>query len=171
LSEQISTAGYEASGTGNMKFAMNGALTIGTLDGANIEIAEEVGQENIFIFGKTVDEISALNESGAHPRELYDGSDMLQRVMNVFLTDRLSPGDPGRYKWVFDKLVDHRDPYHHLADLGAYIGAHHKAGELYDDRAEWARRAILNVARMGKFSSDRTIAEYARDIWGIQPVA
>jgi len=170
LSEQISTAGYEASGTGNMKFAMNGALTIGTLDGANIEIAEEVGRENIFIFGKSVEEIAGLSSKVAHPRGLYDASPVLRRVMGVFRSKRLNPGKREGFRWVFEQLVGNFDPYFHLADFESYVATQDRAGELYAEGDEWVRRAILNVARMGKFSSDRTIAEYAKDIWGISPV-
>lgn len=170
LSEQISTAGTEASGTGNMKFAINGALTIGTLDGANIEIREEVGAENFFLFGNRVDEIHQLATQGVHPRVFFDRSPMIQRVMNAFRTDRLSPGEPGKFAWVFHKLVESWDQYFHLADLDSYLHMQDQACQLYTDQREWTRRAILNVARMGKFSSDRTIKEYARDIWDIRPV-
>jgi starch phosphorylase len=170
LSEQISTAGTEASGTSNMKFAMNGALTIGTLDGANIEIRAEVGPENIFIFGKTVAEIDALNAGQHHPREFYGRSPVIRRILDAFTGDRLSPGTPGKFAWVFWMLVDQWDPYFHLADLDAYLAAQEKAAQLYRDPAAWSRQAILNVARIGKFSSDRSIHEYARDIWKIAPV-
>jgi starch phosphorylase len=170
LSEQISTAGTEASGTSNMKFAMNGALTIGTLDGANIEIREEVGADNVFIFGKTVAQIEELRARGSRPREFYDRSPVIRRILDAFRGDRLSPGEPGRFGWVFQTLVEQPDPYFHLADLEAYLAAQEEAARLYQDRHAWARKAILNVARMGKFSSDRTIQEYARDIWGVVPV-
>jgi starch phosphorylase len=170
LSEQISTAGTEASGTSNMKFAMNGALTIGTLDGANIEIREEVGPENIFIFGNTVTQVEALRARGSWPREFYDKSPVVRRILDAFRGDRLSPGASGRFGWVFQTLVEQPDPYYHLADLEAYLAAQEAAARLYQDRHAWARKAILNVARMGKFSSDRTIQEYARDIWGVVPV-
>jgi starch phosphorylase len=170
LSEQISTAGTEASGTSNMKLAMNGALTMGTLDGANIEIREEVGPENVFIFGKTVPEVEQLREGGVQPRTFYEGSPVVRRILDAFRGDRLSPGHPGRFGWVFRTLVEQWDPYFHLADLEAYLAAQEEAGRLYQDRHAWARKAILNVARMGKFSSDRTIQEYARDIWGVAPV-
>jgi starch phosphorylase len=170
LSEQISTAGTEASGTSNMKFALNGALTIGTLDGANIEIREEVGDENLFIFGKTVDEIEKLVARRAMPREFYNQSGTVRRVLDAFRDARLSPGAPGRFEWVFGALVDSWDPYFHLADLDAYLTAQEAAAQLYRQQDTWARKAILTVSRMGKFSSDRTIREYARDIWNIQPV-
>jgi starch phosphorylase len=170
LSEQISTAGTEASGTGNMKFAINGALTIGTLDGANIEIREAVGADNFFLFGNRVDEIHQLAAQGVHPRVFFDRSPTIQRVMNAFRTDRLSPGAPGKFAWVFHKLVESWDQYFHLADLDSYLQMQDQASELYTNQREWTRRAILNVARMGKFSSDRTIKEYAREIWDIHPV-
>jgi starch phosphorylase len=170
LSEQISTAGFEASGTGNMKFAMNGALTIGTMDGANIEMAEEIGEENMLIFGNTVEQIRALNQNGTHPIEFYEGSDTIRRILDVFHTDRFSPGTPGEFSWVYKKLVQEWDPYFLLADLDDYIAAHAKADELYSDSSQWAMKAILNVARMGKFSSDRTIQQYADEIWKVVPV-
>ncbi len=170
LSEQISTAGTEASGTSNMKFAMNGALTIGTLDGANIEIREEVGPENIFIFGNTVEGIEKLRAEGRQPRTFYDASPTIRRILDAFRGDRLSPGEPGKFGWVFRTLVEEWDPFFHLADLESYLAAQEAVGKLYQDRNAWARKAILNVARVGKFSSDRTIQEYARDIWNVAPV-
>jgi len=170
LSEQISTAGFEASGTGNMKFAMNGALTIGTMDGANIEMVEEVGGENFFIFGNTVEQIQDLNARGVHPRSFYEGNDRVRRILDAFAGDRFSPGEPGRHRWVFDSLVDSWDPYFHLADLDAYLDAQERAAALFASPQQWAEKAILNVARMGKFSSDRTIREYASEIWNIHPV-
>lgn len=170
LSEQISTAGTEASGTSNMKFAMNGALTIGTLDGANIEIRTEVGAENIFIFGNTVEQIERLRAGQHHPREYYGRSAVVRRILDAFEGGRLSPGAPGKFAWVFWMLADQWDPYFHLGDLEAYLAAQEEAAQLYRDRPAWARKAILNVARMGKFSSDRTIQEYARDIWQVTPV-
>jgi starch phosphorylase len=169
LSEQISTAGTEASGTSNMKFAMNGALTVGTLDGANIEIREEAGGDNVLIFGNTVEQIQDLQRRRVAPRTFYDRSDTVRRILDAFRGDRLSPGEPGKYSWVFHKLVDSWDPYFHLADLDSYLQTHDEADRLYRDEAAWARKAILNVARMGKFSSDRTVLEYARDIWDVAP--
>jgi starch phosphorylase len=153
-----------------MKFAMNGALTIGTLDGANIEMTEEIGDENIFIFGNTVDGIRELNMKGVHPRTFYDANETIRRIMNLFLTDRFSPGENRRFDWAFHALVDNYDPYFHLADLQAYIDTHKAVSKLYTDQKQWTKKAILNTARMGKFSSDRTIREYASDIWGIQSV-
>ncbi len=171
LSEQISTAGTEASGTSNMKFAMNGALTIGTLDGANVEIREEVGAENIFIFGLKVYEIAALKASGAYrPADLYANDPALRRVLDAFSGDRFSPGFPGRFDWVRRNLVDHGDPYFHLADFAAYREAQELAGRQYREPGEWWRKAILNVSRTGKFSSDRTIREYADEIWDLRSV-
>ena len=170
LSEQISTAGFEASGTGNMKFAMNGALTIGTLDGANIEMAEEIGNENMFIFGNTVESVKKLQENGIHPRSFYDQNETIRRIMDLFLTDRFSPGEKNRFDWVFHALVDNWDPYFHLADLLQYIEAQKAVSGLYQKRKNWTKKAILNTARMGKFSSDRTIKEYASEIWNIKSI-
>jgi len=171
LSEQISTAGTEASGTGNMKLALNGALTIGTLDGANIEIMEEVGGDNVFIFGLKAEEIQALRARGAYqPRDYYRQSPVVRRVLDTFQADRFCPQEPGLFAWVFQRLLDQGDPYFHLADLESYTATQERAARTYTDRPAWLRKAILNVARTGKFSSDRTIAEYAREIWGIEPV-
>jgi starch phosphorylase len=171
LSEQISTAGKEASGTGNMKLAMNGALTIGTLDGANIEIMEEVGADNIFIFGLKAQEVQALRARGAYrPAEYYQRSPLIRRVMDTFLADVFCRNEPGLFSWIYQRLLEPGEQYFHLADLESYTAAQEKAAQTYTDRPAWARKAILNVARMEKFSSDRTIAEYARDIWGIRPI-
>jgi len=172
LSEQISTAGKEASGTGNMKFAMNGALTIGTLDGANIEIMEEVGEENIFIFGLRVEQVQWLLREQAYDPALYvQRSSAVRRVMEALQSDRFCPHEPGLFRWMHDRLLARGEEYFHLADLEAYIEAQHQASQTFADRPTWARKAILNVARMGKFSSDRTIRDYARDVWGLVPVA
>jgi starch phosphorylase len=168
LSEQISTAGTEASGTGNMKFAMNGALTIATLDGANIEIREEVGAENIFIFGLTVEQIRRLRRDGYRPRDIYGRSAAVRRVLDALRTGRFCGGS-GEHAWIAGRLLDEGDQYYHLADLESYISAHEDAAKLHKAPAAWYRKAILNVARMGKFSSDRTIREYARDIWKAEP--
>jgi starch phosphorylase len=171
LSEQVSTAGKEASGTGNMKFAMNGALTIGTLDGANIEIMEEVGKENIFIFGLTAQEIRQMREEFSyHPREYYQGSPHLKRVMDALQEDRFCPYEPGLFGWIYQAILDYGDEYFHLADLPSYLETHEEAGQQFKNRGAWARKAILNVARIGKFSSDRTVQEYAREIWHIESV-
>jgi glycogen phosphorylase len=166
LSEQISTAGKEASGTGNMKLALNGALTIGTLDGANVEIQEEVGGENIFIFGLTAPEVEALRVAGRYdPREIYAANETAHRVVDAIASNRFCPGEPGVFRPLADRLLQHGEEYVHLADFEAYLDAHRRTAVAYRDPARWTRMAILNVARMGKFSSDRTIAEYASDIW------
>lgn len=171
LSEQISTAGMEASGTSCMKFAMNGALTIGTLDGANIEIREEVGEENIYIFGHTAEQIREMRQQGSYaPRALYESHPDIRRVMDTFLSDLFCPHEPGLFRWIFDSLVHQGDYYFHLADLPSYIQAQELASQEYQQPEIWTRKAILNVARMGKFSSDRTVSEYARDVWHIRPV-
>jgi starch phosphorylase len=171
LSEQISTAGSEASGTGNMKLAMNGAITIGTLDGANIEILEAVGAENMFIFGLTADRVQALRRDGRYrPRDLYDHDPGLKRVVDAFASNLFSPKEPDLFGWIVASLLDAGDPYFHLADLPAYIDAQHRVADTFRQPAAWASKAILNVARIGRFSSDRTVAEYARDIWGITRV-
>ena len=171
LSEQISTAGTEASGTGNMKFTLNGALTIGTLDGANIEIREEVGEENIFIFGLTVDQIRQIPANGGYrPSEIYRQYPKIRRVFDAFRDNRFCLRDAGAHEWVGERLLSDGEQYLHLADLPSYLRAHDDVADLYCDRSAWASKAILNVARVGKFSSDRTIREYARDIWNIQPV-
>jgi starch phosphorylase len=171
LSEQISTAGTEASGTSNMKFAMNGALTIGTMDGANIEIREAVGPENFFTFGLTTEQIQDLRRRGAyHPFEYYRGRPVVRRVLDALRDDRFSADEPGLFGWVVRALTEGGDPYFHLADLEGYIEAHQQADTTYRDRPDWARRAVLNVARVGEFSSDRTVREYARDIWDLRPV-
>jgi len=168
LSEQISTAGKEASGTGNMKFAMNGALTMGTLDGANIEIKEEVGDDNIFIFGLTSDQIAEMRLRGTyHPADYYSDP-ATRRVLDALNSDRFCPAEPGLFRPIYQALLHGGDEYFHLADLPGYIKAQREAGAQYRDPDVWARKAVLNVARTGKFSSDRTIREYARDIWGIR---
>ncbi len=167
LSEQISTAGTEASGTGNMKFALNGSLTIGTLDGANIEIMEEVGRENIFIFGLTTDEVNNTRSKGYNPRDYYSKLPELRRVLDQIAGGFFSPGAPDLFRPIVDLLLNHGDYYMLLADYTSYIACQDEVSKLYRDQNEWTRRAILNTAGMGKFSSDRTIAEYARDIWGI----
>ena len=165
LSEQISTAGTEASGTGNMKLALNGALTIGTLDGANVEIREEVGAENIFIFGMTASEVRDLAASGYNPWIYYDGNPELKQVLDMIAGGYFSPGDTDRYRPIFDALTAQGDRFFLLADYASYVACQQQVDELYRNRVEWTRKAILNVALMGKFSSDRTIAEYASRIW------
>lgn len=169
LSEQISTAGKEASGTGNMKFALNGALTIGTLDGANIEIMEEVGADNIFIFGLQAQDIQQMRAQGSyHPREYCARYPALQRIMDALNSNLFCREAAGLFTWIPQALLEHGDQYFHLADLPSYLDMQDQAGAAFKNPREWARKAILNVARIGKFSSDRTIREYARDIWGIE---
>ena len=170
LSEQISTAGLEASGTGNMKLSMNGALTIGTWDGANIEIAEEVGLDNIFIFGLRAEEILEMQQDGTYnPRERYDNDPMVKEVMDALASDRFCPNEHGLFRWIFDELVHRGDKYYHIADFPSYVEIQKKIAEEYLQDEVWCRKAVLNVARIGKFSSDRSIHEYARDIWHIGP--
>jgi starch phosphorylase len=172
LSEQISTAGSEASGTGNMKLAMNGALTVGTLDGANAEIREAVGAENIFIFGLTAEQIQAAREQASYrPRELYEGDARVKRIVDALDSSLFCPKEPGLFRWAVESLLDRGDPYFHLADLPAYIDAQRQVDETFGQPAAWTAKAVLNVARIGRFSSDRTVAEYARDIWGITAVS
>ncbi|MBZ5615866.1 MAG: glycogen/starch/alpha-glucan phosphorylase [Acidobacteriia bacterium] len=169
LSEQISTAGKEASGTGSMKMALNGAVTIGTFDGANIEILEEVGQENIFLFGLKAAELQAMRQQSSYrPQDYYDRDPRLKRVMDAFLSRLFCPQEPDLFAWIFRSLLDESDEHFHLADLPAYLAAQEEAAETFRDRDRWARMAILNVARIGRFSSDRTVTQYANDIWGIR---
>ena len=164
LSEQISTAGMEASGTGNMKLAMNGALTMATLDGANIEILEKVGSENMYVFGLTAEQIAERQSRGFQAREIYDADPRIRRVIDALSSDRFCPTEFGLFRWVYETMV-YRDRYFHLADLPSYIETHERAQRDFTDQENWSRRAMLNVARMGKFSSDRTIREYAAEIW------
>ena len=170
LSEQISTAGMEASGTGNMKFALNGALTIGTLDGANVEICQEVGDENIFIFGLTVEEVRALKEQGYNPWDYYNANPELKRAIDMIDSDFFSPARPGLCNSLIDSLLHQGDPFMVLADYAAYVECQERVDQAYRDPARWTRMSILNSARVGKFSSDRTIREYAREIWNASPV-
>jgi len=170
LSQQISTAGTEASGTGNMKLALNGALTIGTLDGANIEIREEVGAENIFIFGLNTQEVDALKSSGYNPWDFYHANGELKSALDMISSGYFSPEQTDRFRPFVDSLMNGGDNYLLLADYAAYISAQERVDVLYRDKQQWTRRAILNVAGMGKFSSDRAISEYAANIWGASPV-
>ncbi len=169
LSEQISTAGKEASGTGNMKFAMNGALTIGTLDGANVEIREEVGAENFFLFGLTEEEVVAKKRQGYNPRDYYESNAELKRVIDRIASGFFSHGDPHLFAPLVDHLLRH-DTYMLLADYQSYIECQDKVSLAYQDQEQWTRMAILNVARMGKFSSDRSIRDYCEDFWNVKSV-
>ncbi len=170
LSQQISTAGMEASGTGNMKLSMNGALTLGTMDGANIEIAEAVGPDNIYNFGLSPEDVKWYQQHGNYnPRELCYSNPTLAHVMEALASDRFSAGEPGLFRWIVDDILDRGDRYFLMADLPSYIDASRRADDDYQHSDLWASKAILNVARVGIFSSDRTIAEYARDIWHIAP--
>ena len=170
LSEQISTAGTEASGTSCMKFAFNGALTIGTMDGANVEIHRDVGSDNMFVFGLRSDEIDDLRRRGAYrPRDIYENHPLVRRVLDAIRDDRFTPGQRGAFKWVFDALTG-EDRYFHLADFEDYVATQHRAAEAYRDPEDWSRMAILNVARTSGFSSDRTVRQYADEIWGIRSI-
>ncbi len=170
LSEQISTAGKEASGTGNMKLSLNGALTIGTWDGANIEIAEAVGLENFFVCGHRAEEIDRMREAGYHPREWIERDPELAGVVGAIWRGDFNQGEPGLFDDIGRVLTDWGDTYFHCADFRSYVDAQERVSSLFRDRRAWARQAVLNVARIGYFSSDRAIREYARDIWGIEPV-
>ncbi len=170
LSEQISTAGTEASGTGNMKLALNGALTIGTLDGANVEIREEVGAENFFIFGLTTTEVFELRRKGYNPWDYYYSNPELRQVLDMINSGYFSPDEPNRFKPIFNTLTHDGDRYLLLADYADYVACQRRVDELYRQPDAWTRKAILNTANMGKFSSDRTISEYAAEIWGIEAI-
>jgi glycogen phosphorylase len=165
LSEQISTAGKEASGTGNMKLALNGAVTIGTLDGANVEIHEEVGDENIFIFGLEVEDVAELHKHGYSPQDVLNHDAELAAIIDWLRSDTFTPEQPGALSPVADSLVEGGDPYLVLADFRSYIQAQEKVEVAFADRRRWAAMAIRNVARCAKFSSDRSIGDYANGIW------
>ena len=169
LSEQISTAGTEASGTSNMKMAMNGALTIGTLDGANIEIRDQVGHDQFFLFGATAKELKDVRQQGYHPRDIWLESPELQKVLSLVSDGHFSPDDRHRFKPLVDGLLEYGDPYALVKDFADYVRAQDAVDALWDDQEEWSRRAILNVARSGHFSSDRAIKTYAESVWGIEP--
>jgi starch phosphorylase len=169
VSEQISTAGKEASGTGNMKFALNGALTIGTLDGANVEIEEEVGKENIFIFGRTVDEVEAIRARGYNPYDHYFNDENLRAIVDWIGSSYFTPDDGEVLAPLKHSLLEGGDPYLVLEDFAEYVKAHERIDAAYRDQDEWTRMAILNTARVGKFSSDRTIRQYADEIWNLEP--
>jgi starch phosphorylase len=170
LSEQISTAGLEASGTGNMKFSLNGALTIGTLDGANVEIREEVGPENFFLFGLTADQVRDLKSRGYHPREYYERNAELRAVLDFIASGALAGGDTRLFQPLVDNLLQN-DPFLVLADYEAYVQCQDQVSTLWRDPSAWTRKAVLNVARMGKFSSDRSIRDYCDLVWNVKPVS
>ncbi len=170
LSEQISTAGTEASGTGNMKLALNGALTIGTLDGANVEMRESVGADNIFIFGNTTEEVAAVRKAGYQPKAIYEENAELRGVLDMLRDGAFSPDDAARYHGIYDALLEWGDHYLLLADYVSYVDMQDQVDALYRAPDAWTRKAILNVAGMGVFSSDRTIAEYASAIWHVAPL-
>ncbi|XP_059934211.1 glycogen phosphorylase, brain form [Mesoplodon densirostris] len=170
LSQQISTAGTEASGTGNMKFMLNGALTIGTMDGANVEMAEEAGAENLFIFGLRVEDVEALDRKGYSAREYYDCLPELRQAVDQIGSGFFSPREPDCFKGVVDMLLNH-DRFKVFADYEAYVECQARVDQLYQNPKEWTKKVIRNIACSGKFSSDRTITEYARDIWGVEPSA
>lgn len=171
VSEQISTAGKEASGTGNMKLALNGAVTIGTLDGANIEIAEEVGEDNIFIFGNTVEQVKSINAKGYNPFDYYESNHELKTILDWLDSDYFTPGQPYELSAIKHSLLDGGDPYLALADFQSYSDAHTQLDIAYRDKSRWAKMAILNTASMGKFNSDRSIEDYVADIWHLTPCA
>lgn len=168
LSEQISTAGTEASGTGNMKFMLNGALTIGTMDGANVEMAEEAGEENFFIFGMRVEDVERLDQRGYNAQEYYDRIPELRQIIEQLSSGFFSPKQPDLFKDIVNMLM-HHDRFKVFADYEEYIKCQDKVSELYKNPREWTRMVIRNIATSGKFSSDRTIAQYAREIWGVEP--
>ncbi len=170
LSEQISTAGMEASGTSNMKFALNGALTIGTLDGANVEMLEEVGSDNFFVFGLHADEVQSLWHAGHNPWDLYHRDHQIRRTVDSLTSGLFTRNEPDIFAPIRRALLDEGDHYLHLADFGSYLAAQGDVSAAFLDDAAWSSKAILNVARMSKFSSDRTIREYAHDIWNVQPI-
>ena len=170
LSEQISTAGMEASGTGNMKFALNGALTIGTLDGANIEIQEEVGKDNIFIFGLTAEEVSHLRQGGYNPWNFYNADGELKQVLDTINNGFFYKEEPELFRPIIEALLYKGDYFMLLADYRAYLECQQRVEETYRNRQLWSKMSILNVASMGTFSSDRTIAQYANEIWKAKPV-
>jgi starch phosphorylase len=167
VSNQISTAGYEASGTSNMKFMMNGALTVGTRDGATIEMAEEAGEENLFLFGLTADQVTGSRE-WYNPRWHYDNDPETRAALDLIFSNHFSPDEKGIFEPLRETLLT-SDYYMHLADLTSYIQEQGRLGDLYADQGAWTRKAILNIAGSGKFSSDRTIAEYTGGIWKVTP--
>ena len=171
VSEQISTAGMEASGTGNMKFALNGALTIGTLDGANVEMMEEVGKENIFIFGLKAHEVASMRKNGYSPYDFYQENQELMKVLDMIDSNFFSPNDPFLFKPIVRSLLEQGDYYLVLADFANYVTTQEAVARLYQDQEAWTRKSILNTIGMGKFSSDRAVSEYADNIWQATPLA
>jgi starch phosphorylase len=169
LSEQISTAGKEASGTGNMKFAMNGALTIGTLDGANVEIRDAVGHENFFLFGQTAEQVAAWKSRGYNPRELYESNAALREAVDMIDAGVFSGGDRALFRPLVESLLS-RDDYMLFADYQPYVDSQQRVSDAYRDQQSWTRMSILNAARVGRFSSDRSIGEYCREIWNVRPI-
>ena len=169
VSEQISTAGKEASGTSNMKLRMNGALTLGTLDGANVEIGELVGPENIVIFGNTVDDLRTLRMNGYSARRIYSLDERIRHILNT-LIDGTWSDDKEQFKIIYDELIYRNDEYFHLADFDAYVEAQQKVEKLYADRRHWNQICLLNIARSGHFSTDRTIRQYNDDIWHLEKI-
>jgi starch phosphorylase len=170
LSEQISTAGLEASGTGNMKFAMNGALTVGTLDGANVEIREEVGADNFFLFGLTTPQVKDLKAQGYQPRAYYQSNAELKLAIDTLSNSTFAANEPRLFQPIVDNLLN-QDPYMLMADYQSYIDCQDAVSNAYRDQDHWVKMSILNTARMGKFSSDRSIREYCQDIWQVKPIS
>jgi len=169
VSEQISTAGYEASGTSNMKFMMNGALTIGTRDGATIEMAEAAGEENFFLFGLNADQVEG-SRGWHNPHWHHENEPETRAALDLIASNHFSRNEPGIFAPILDALLQHGDHYRHLADLTSYAETQKRLGELYADQPAWIRKVILNIAASGRFSSDRTIAEYAKEIWNSEPL-
>jgi starch phosphorylase len=170
LSEQISTAGMEASGTGNMKMALNGSLTIGTLDGANIEILDAVGAENIFIFGMDAEEVARLRSTGYNSRRYFEEDPQLHAILEMIGSGFFSPKEPQLFMPIVRSLLDQGDYYMLLADYRSYVDKQEEVGRIFQNKEDWARRSILNTAHMGRFSSDRSVMEYANRVWNVQPI-
>ena len=171
ISEQISTAGKEASGTSNMKFMMNGAITLGTLDGANVEINERVGDENSFIFGLKVNDIDELKRSGRYnPWDVYNENEKVRRVLDSLFIGPWCEGVRDRFRSIFDEIMNHNDEYFILLDFDAYLEASKEIEEYYQDRDAWAKSCLINIAKSGYFSSDRTIEQYNKDIWHLEKI-
>jgi starch phosphorylase len=169
LSEQISTAGTEASGTGNMKFCLNGALILGTLDGANIEIKDHVGEDNIFIFGHTVNELRTLQAQGYRAQDYYQKHDSIRRILDEIHRGYFYRSDRERFKPIWDTLMTWGDHYYHLADFMDYVRCNEEVDKVYGDQRSWQQKSLLNIARIGWFSSDRAVQEYTRDVWNLHP--